>query len=73
MANRQNTERFLMCRVIVAYSQYGYASDAFNDAMTAFAEYVELDMQNAEKYCLKVADEFVKGMEGKHEKICCTA
>ena len=63
MNNRQNTERLLMCRVIVAYGQQGYASDAFNDAMTAFAEYAELDMQDAEKYCLKVADEFIEGRE----------
>ena len=63
MTNRQNTERLLMCHVIVAYGQYGYASDAFNDAMTAFAEYVELDMQSAEKYCLQVADEFIEGRE----------
>lgn len=61
MNNRTNTERLLMCRVIVAYGQYGYASDAFNDAMTAFAEYAELDMQDAEKYCLKVTDEFIEG------------
>lgn len=63
MNNRTNTERLLMCRVIVAYAQQGYASDAFNDAMTAFAEYAELDMQSAEKYCLKVADEFIEGRE----------
>ena len=63
MNNRQNTERLLMCRVIVAYAQQGYASDAFNDAMTAFAEYAELDMVDAEKYCLKVADEFIEGRE----------
>lgn len=63
MNNRQNTERLLMCRVIVAYGQQGYASEAFNDAMTAFAEYAELDMQDAEKYCLKVADEFIEGRE----------
>lgn len=63
MNNRQNTERLLMCRVIVAYGQQGYASDAFNDAMTAFAEYAELDMQSEEKYCLKVADEFIEGRE----------
>ncbi len=63
MNNRTNTECLLMCRVIVAYGQQGYASDTFNDAMTAFAEYAELDMQDAEKYCLKVADEFIKGRE----------
>lgn len=63
MNNRQNTERLLMCRVIVAYGQQGYASDAFNDAMTAFAEYAELDMIDAEKYCLQVADEFIEGRE----------
>ena len=63
MNNRQNTERLLMCRVIVAYGQQGYASDAFNDAMTAFAEYAELDMVDAEKYCLQVADEFIEGRE----------
>ena len=63
MNNRTNTERLLMCRVIVAYAQQGYASDAFNDAMTAFAEYAELDMVDAEKYCLQVADEFIEGRE----------
>ena len=63
MNNRTNTERLLMCRVIVAYGQRGYASDAFNDAMPAFAEYAELDMQDAEKYCLQVADEFIEGRE----------
>lgn len=63
MNNRQNTERLLMCRVVVAYGQQGYASDAFNDAMTAFAEYAELDMVDAEKYCLQVADEFIEGRE----------
>lgn len=63
MNNRANTECLLMCRVIVAYAQQGYASDAFNDAMTAFAEYAELDMVDAEKYCLKVADEFIEGRE----------
>ena len=63
MNNRTNTERLLMCRVIVAYGQQGYASDAFNNAMTAFAEFAELDMQDAEKYCLQVADEFIEGRE----------
>lgn len=65
MHNRTNTERLLMCRVITAYSQFGYASDAFNDAMTAFARYVELSGQDAEKYCLRVADEFIESIKEK--------
>lgn len=67
MSNRKNTERLLMSRVIVAYMNFGYGSQQFDDAMTAFGTYTELDGTAAEKYCLQVADEFIK--EGELMKV----
>ena len=68
MNNRANTERLLMCKVITAYSQHGYASDAFRTAMTEFSAHTGLIGQDAEKHCLKLAKQMIEKGERKDER-----